>query len=228
MAGNWNRCLELAETDLVTILHSDDLLLPKYLQIILAASQRHPRAALFFCEARIIDSQGESCFSFPDYIKRFFRPKYGSEIVLQGQSGLAAILRGNFIMCPSVCYRKSVLGTRRFSPDWKFALDIEFFSRMLGDGERLVGVPDVAYAYRRHSGNATSAYTKSLLRYKEEVELYCRLSKVARVKNWKQVERIADQKNIIKLNLSFQMLMDGIRLQISGSLTKAQFLASIF
>src|SRR5262249_13913005 len=34
MAGNWNRCLDLAETDLVTLLHADDELLDNYCSLI--------------------------------------------------------------------------------------------------------------------------------------------------------------------------------------------------
>ena len=30
MAGNWNRCLDAVETDLVTLLHGDDELAPSY------------------------------------------------------------------------------------------------------------------------------------------------------------------------------------------------------
>src|SRR5436305_10450701 len=32
MAGNWNRCLQVAETDLVNLLHADDELLPNYVE----------------------------------------------------------------------------------------------------------------------------------------------------------------------------------------------------
>src|SRR5687768_5345277 len=33
MAGNWNRCLDVAETDLVNLLHNDDELLPNYVEL---------------------------------------------------------------------------------------------------------------------------------------------------------------------------------------------------
>src|SRR4051812_27167102 len=38
MAGNWNRCLDLAQTNLVTVLHADDELLPNYVQLMAAAA----------------------------------------------------------------------------------------------------------------------------------------------------------------------------------------------
>ena len=44
MAGNFNRCIDLAKTDLVTLLHSDDELEPTYTETMLAAADRHPAA----------------------------------------------------------------------------------------------------------------------------------------------------------------------------------------
>src|SRR5262245_61189654 len=56
MIGNWNQCLDLARTDLVTLLHADDALLPGYADLMVKAAAGHPRAAAFFCAARIIDA----------------------------------------------------------------------------------------------------------------------------------------------------------------------------
>src|SRR5688572_1907046 len=71
MAGNWNRCLEVADTDLVNLLHNDDELLPNYVETMLAAGRQFPDAAAFFCKARVIDAAGRPTFSFVDYVKRF-------------------------------------------------------------------------------------------------------------------------------------------------------------
>ncbi len=70
MAGNWNRCLTTADTDLVNLLHNDDELLPNYVEIMLAASRAHPEAAAFFCRAKVIDARGLQSFSFVDSVKR--------------------------------------------------------------------------------------------------------------------------------------------------------------
>jgi glycosyltransferase involved in cell wall biosynthesis len=42
MAGNWNRCIDLAETDLVQLLHEDDELAPSYASTMLRAATEHP------------------------------------------------------------------------------------------------------------------------------------------------------------------------------------------
>src|SRR5437868_3244891 len=74
MAGNWNRCLDLAATDLVTLLHADDELLPHYAAVMLGAAAARPGAAALFCEARTIGADGRDCLSLPDLFKRVLRP----------------------------------------------------------------------------------------------------------------------------------------------------------
>ena len=58
MVRNWNRCLDLAETDLVSLLHADDQLLPDYAGLMLELAAAYPEAAAFYCRAHIIDAAG--------------------------------------------------------------------------------------------------------------------------------------------------------------------------
>jgi len=213
MAGNWNRCLDLADTDLVTLLHADDELQEGYCDAMLRAAATYPEGAAFFCGARIIDAKGKARFSFPDYVKRWLMPSVKHPLILAGQSGVAALLRGDFIMCPTVCYRKSRVGQRRFDERWKFVLDLEFFTRLLLEGEMIVGLPVTAYSYRRHDGNATTQYTADLLRFREELQLYDALADAAAQRGWDAAARRARAKRIIKLNLGYCAAKDLVYLR---------------
>ena len=75
MAGCWNRCLELARSPLVSLLHSDDRLRPDYVTIMVAEARDNPDAVLIHSAAAIIGSDGEAVFSFADWIKQFIRPR---------------------------------------------------------------------------------------------------------------------------------------------------------
>ena len=77
MAGNWNKCLSEAESDLVTLLHADDKLLETYCDVMLQAAGKYPAAVGYFCEATIINESGNRNFSLPDMVKRFMRPHFG-------------------------------------------------------------------------------------------------------------------------------------------------------
>jgi glycosyltransferase involved in cell wall biosynthesis len=206
MAGNWNRCLDLARTDLVALLHADDELHENYCTLMATAAGRYPECAALFCQAVVVDETGAPCFSFADFIKRLLAPSANGPLRLRGPNALTALLRGNFIFCPTLCYRKSALGTRRFSPDWRFVLDLEFYARLLLDGDCIVGLPTPAYAYRRHPGNATRQYEESLLRFREEAALYDALARRAAARRWTRAARAARGKAIIKLNLLYGLL----------------------
>ncbi len=161
LAGNWNACLNESAGDLVTILHADDELLEDYCDVMLRAARDHPDAVCYFCDAVIINERGRRIFSLPDMVKHFIRPSASGPLVLSGPRGIAALLHGDFIMCPTVCYRRDRLRDRRFDERWRFVLDLDFFTRLLAGGEKLVGIPTAAYAYRRHAGSATAQRTWS-------------------------------------------------------------------
>ena len=98
LAGNFNRCLSLAQTELVTLLHADDELLPDYTATMRAAAERHPHAVAFYCRAEIIGPDNELRFSLPDFVKdNFINPSPHHEILLAGEGGIRALLGGNFI-----------------------------------------------------------------------------------------------------------------------------------
>jgi GT2 family glycosyltransferase len=207
MAGNWNRGLDGATTDLVTLLHADDRLLPSYARVMLDLAARYPRAAGVCCNAQIIDAVGAPRFSFPDRFKRFLVPA-GEPWALQGEAGLRALLRGDFVMCPTLCWRRSVLGPRRFEASWNQVQDLEFLTRLLLDGEAIVGTRATAYAYRRHAASATAQQTETLIRFEEESAIYDRLAAQSAARGWRGAARTARRKAILRLHLGFRIATD--------------------
>lgn len=206
MSGNFNRCIDLAQTDLVTILHNDDELMPNYCGTFREASLRYPDAAALFCRVQVVDENTDPVFSVPDVVKDYLiNPSMSEEITLRGEDGVYALLKGNFINAPTLCFRKSVVGDRRF-PDLKFVLDIEMTTKLLLDGETLVGLPQRCYRYRRHEEAATSQYTRNQLRFREESEFYDRMLETCGARGWDRCVRLAKGKRIVKLNVAYRAL----------------------
>jgi glycosyltransferase involved in cell wall biosynthesis len=224
MVPNWNTCIDRAETDLVSLLHADDRLEPDYVAAMLELAERHPDAAACFCDARIIDARGRSRFSLADATKRFFVPSGEREYVLQGQRAVRALMRGNFIMCPTLCFRKSVLGPERFSDSWDQVQDLEFTTRLLMKGKSLVGATRPAYAYRRHEESATSRQSDSLLRFDEEFRLFDQVAARAEELGWSDVARVSRRKAIVRLHLLYRIARDAAILRPTSALEKLRFL----
>ena len=214
MAATWNDCLELAETDWVTILHSDDELLPNYVDAMARGIGRFPEAAALFCQTRIIDEDGNETFSFADWYKGLIRPE---KLLLASESGLSRLLKGNFIMCPTLCYNKRVIGQERFDVKWRMVLDLDFTTRLLLSGKSLAGLSEVAYAYRRHPASATSRYNENLLRFDEEIAFYDHIAETAGARGWKAAQVTARKKRIIRLHLLYQIARDLSRFQAKAA-----------
>jgi hypothetical protein len=134
-------------------------------------------------------------------------------------------MAGNFIMCPTLCLRKSAIGSRRFSDRWQQVQDLEFTSRLLMEGEDLVGSRRVGYAYRRYPGSATALQSESLLRFEEEFALFEGVACKASELGWERAARVARRASIVKLHLLYRTLGDLAALRPGGALTKLRFLS---
>lgn len=224
LAGNWNRCLKLANSELVTLLHADDKLEPSYAEKMLESASRFPEVTAFFCRTRIINEKGEASFSFPDFIKGFIMPSRDQPLTLQGEPALAQLLKGVFIFCPTLCFRKSRLADRYFSSDWRMVLDLELVARLLIDGDILYGLPDKVYNYRRHSQNQTSILTNSLIRFEEEVSIYRAISQQCYSRSWFKAHKIARRMLIVKLNLFYCLTKNLMRAQLHQAVLTLKFI----
>jgi len=224
MVATWNRCIDQAPGELVTLLHGDDLLQPGYASLVVGLAGAYPEAAAVCCDASIIDAGGRPTFSLADAVKPFFRPGGPNPLVIQGEPGLRAIMRGNFIMCPTLCYRREALGSRRFSPEWKQVQDLDFTSRLLLDGDTIVCSRTRAYAYRRHARGATALQSESRLRFDEEYALFDRVAEQARSRGWKRAARVARRKSTIRLHLAYRTLREILRLRPRAAMRWLRYL----
>ena len=203
MVATWNVCLDQSRGELVTLLHADDLLADAYAPLMLGLAAKHPNAVAFCCDARIIDASGRDAFSLADSVKRGFR-RGPEPLGVAGESGLRAVMTANFIMCPTLCYRRAVLGARRFEARWKQVQDLELTSRLLLEDETIVSSRARAYLYRRHAEGATAVQSESRLRFDEEFELFEQVAAAAESRGWPAAARAARSKRIVKLHLLYR------------------------
>lgn len=225
MAGNWNFALEQSKTDLVTLLHDDDMLGPEYVAKMLEAASLNADASCFFCDVDIVDDKGKFVYSFPDWIKRFIRPNK-KKLLLRGDDGLASLLKGCYVFCPSICFRKSKLETSPFRHKWKMVTDLDFYFQTLREGGSMEGLSDKLYKYRRHDQNQTAILTANLGRFEEEVSLYSEISE--QVKDyWPTAAKIAHKKSIIKAHLLFQIVRSAVNFRFKQANMYSTFLKKL-
>ena len=204
LAGNWNRCLDAATAPVVTLLHADDELAPRYAEVVLAAHARHREATAVYCGVEVIDRRGGVVRSLPDFVKRVVRPRRDGDLVVEGDGGLASLMRGQYVFCPSLAFRRDALGPLRFDTRWRMVLDLALLAELLFTGRRLVGIADVAYRYRRHGANESERLTAEATRFFEESALHREIAERARTLGWRRTARMAALMPTVRLHALYR------------------------
>ncbi|MCV2351393.1 glycosyltransferase family 2 protein [Paucibacter sp. Y2R2-4] len=229
MAKNWNQALDLGcEFDLVNILHADDKLCPDFAENMLGAAEKFPDVDAFFARTEIIDASGKNIFSFADRYKEKLIPLSKNGLIyLEGLPAVNSLISGNYIFCPTLCYRPERTSLR-FNSELKMVLDFDLILRGLLSGKKYLGLyTHQTYQYRRHKENATSVMTKSLLRFKEEVQLYDWLSAELRNSGKLKMSHKAQRKTIVKLNICFQIASSIFNIEFKQALIYFRFLVAL-
>jgi len=205
LAGNWNSCLRSAETEYVTLFHADDELEPEYVALVLDGHAKHPDAVAVYTRAHVIGESGRRMVSLPDTVKRFTAPyQRGDAVVLVGDDGLASLLWGQHVFCPSISFKRALVGPEPFDRRWRQVLDLDLLARLLLSGQHLVGLKKVGYRWRRHSSSQTAQLTKELVRFREEFAVYEEIGAKATAADWRRTARVAEQGRILRAHVLYR------------------------
>ncbi|HZN40553.1 MAG TPA: glycosyltransferase [Planctomycetota bacterium] len=167
IGANWNRCVELVETPFFCLAHQDDVYAPRYLERLLAALQARPDAGLAHCRASAMDAGGSAFQSMAERFKEHFWKRDPGQ---DRRAHYARLWCGNFLCCPTVLYRtEAVRAAGPFRTDLRFALDWEYWFRLLKNGYGIADVPELLVHYRRHAAAASASATADRSRFDEEL-----------------------------------------------------------
>jgi glycosyltransferase involved in cell wall biosynthesis len=225
---NFNRCIEIAPTDLISTVHADDEVLPNYADELLALAQRHPESAILFVPVSIIGEDSKPRASFVDWIKRFLVPRGEGDLVLSDERSLRSLLRGDWINGAAICYRKSRLGDLRWDAALPMTSDLDLWSRAILSNRTMAGTRrPPAYAYRRHASQTTALLNSNLSRFREESHIYDIIAERALSRGWLSAAAVARKKTIIRLHLLFLLLQDILRGAVGRANQKFRLLKEI-
>lgn len=170
LAANWNRALDLCESEFLVIAHQDDVYAPQFLERMIGVLDRHPNAFAAHCKSLAIDEHGHEIADPAARFKESFWPRGEHECETQ----LAALRRGNFVIAPSVMLRMPA--RLRFDERYQFVTDWDYWLRGLLAGAPLIGLNERLVSFRRHPETATLASERTMRRYEEELELLRQLN----------------------------------------------------
>lgn len=225
LAGNWNECVRQASAPLVTVLHGDDRLLPDYAARVLAAADEHPEVTALFTDALVIGPDGEPTSTLADKVKSRM-PRRRDDHVLSGDDDLAGLLAGNYIVCPTLCLRRELVGPAPFDASLRFVPDWELTTRVLMQGGRLLALRTPLLEYRRHGGSETSQQTLDSSRFVEEIAFLRRRAEEAGAQGLERSARTARRRITVRGHLLVLAGLDAVRGQRGAARAKWRLLRS--
>ena len=191
ITDNYRHCLSLATEDLLVFLGCDDLLLPRYVEVVLAAHQRFPAAVMIQPGVLVMGDDGSDGSTLVDRVKQRLRPPGSEAMLLSGESLAVSLLRGNWLYWPSLALSRRAVEEVGFRDELPiiqdFALEIDLVAR---DGG-LVVEPTPCFRYRRHAASASATTLTDGTRFADERAYYASAAEQMRARGWRRAERAA-------------------------------------
>ena len=149
LVGNWNRCLEQATGNYVLLFHQDDLLDSGMLQRSVAAFDQHPKLGFVYSAYRCMDEHDRE---LPPWSRSPFAGR------TDGMQLIEAIVRENFICCPSVVVPRAVYDrVGVYDTRFAFSPDMEMWLRIASRYD-VFCCPEIGVHYRLHGAQETANF----------------------------------------------------------------------
>jgi glycosyltransferase involved in cell wall biosynthesis len=188
---NFQRSIDLAEHDWLTIFGCDDVMLPGYVQEMKRLADSYPDAALLHPASRVIDADGRVVRPLVDRVKAHYRPTVRGEIELRGEDFAVSITRGNWMNFPAIAWRREVVAGIGFQPGLNVVQDLALALDVCLAGGSLVVSDEVVFEYRRHAASVSSWRAVDGSRFREEQAFFTLMSDVFQQHGWDTAARVA-------------------------------------
>lgn len=191
VAGNFERCRQLASADVVTFLGSDDTLLPGYADRVLSDLEAFPGAAMVQPGVEVVDESGLPVRPLADRVKRALSPSVRRPTELSGERLAVGLLHGDWLYWPALAFRTEHLKRFAFRADLQVGLDLAIVLDMIVAGESLVVDPAPVFRYRRHAHSASSRAIPGGSRFVEDRRFFAQTAAAMQAHGWPRASRAA-------------------------------------
>lgn len=189
---NYRRCIELATQDVLVLLGCDDLLLPNYVDVVLAAHAAHPDADVIQPGVQVIDEHGRVVSTLVDSVKRnVTMPRGRGPRLLRGEALAVSLLRADWLYWPSLAFSRETLLRTPLRQGFPLIQDLALVIDIVAAGGSLLIEPEVCFSYRRHSASASSATLLDGRRFAGEREYFATAAEQMDRAGWPRAARAA-------------------------------------
>lgn len=192
ITDNYRSCIALATQEVMVFLGCDDLLLPGYVDVVLAAHDRFPEAAVIQPGVEVVDEEGRVVRTLADEVKqRLVQPRVDTATLLGGEELVTSLLHGDWLYWPSLAFRTDLLREVDFRDGFPVTQDLALVVDLVCRGERLLLEPTVCFQYRRHRASASSTALVDGSRFAAERAYFALAAQQCRALGWRRAERAA-------------------------------------
>lgn len=210
--ANYRKALGFASAPLVVVMGADDVMLPGFVESVLATSDRHPDAAVIQPGVRVIGSDGAPSLPLADRVKRWYAPGFSSgaaggerEAVLAGEEMAVSLLRADWAYFPSLAWRTETITRIGFRHGLDVVQDLALLLDIAAEGGSLVATEEVVFHYRRHSGSDSSLKAVNGARFEEERAFFAGEAQRFAALGWERAARAARWHVSSRLNAGAQL-----------------------
>lgn len=189
--GNYRKALTLVENELVVVMGADDVMMPEYLQWLVARAEAYPQAQIFQPGVFVIDQHGAPAHGLVETIKDRARPKGHGPRLLSGEKLAASLLGANWLYFPSIAWRASAITKHSFRPEYDVVQDLALALDIVMDGGALLLDDFACFQYRRHAGSDSSVKALEGVRFGEERAFFGEMAKEMDAKGWRRAAAVA-------------------------------------
>lgn len=211
--ANFQRAIDLAEAEWMTIMGCDDVLLPGYVGRVKSLIKTHPRATIVHPGVRIIDDDGTVTRTIVDVSKSMYAPRVAAPVEIAGERLATSVTRGNWMYFPSVAWRRSAIAKVGFRTGLNVVQDLALVLDLCFSGATLVLDSAVVFEYRRHSKSVSSWRAVEGSRFVEEQTFFRSIAEQFDERGWRRAALAARLHISSRIN-ALTRLPDAIR---SGS-----------
>lgn len=198
--GNYRKALERANAEIVVIMGADDIMLPNYLETVVAAFTNFPSADVVQPGVQVIDERGIACLPLADAVKKAYAPKTKEAILLTGEKMATSLVRADWAYFPSLAWRTSTMKRIGFTENLDVVQDLAMLLDIAAESGSMVVDPTLCFLYRRHSASDSSVRALDGRRFDEERRFFDGQATRFKAMGWRSASRAADFRITSRLN----------------------------
>ena len=172
---DWNYAYSMADGELVTIAHQDDMYHREYSANLMSAYKKYPDMTVFTTDYVIVKEGKLITGDAMLWVKRLLRlPLRFPDMNDRTWVKKLVFILGNPICCPANTYQKKALGEPLVRSEYSFALDWDNLLRLAVEPGRFICLERPLLYYRVHPDATTKACIRDNRREQEEREMFGR------------------------------------------------------